>query len=176
MKLKNATLIALIGTVLYFIESLINLIRFGIILGTSFNYVRCSIEVLFSLGLTIFFILLYSKQIKEDTETINQSLIPSSNTSERQNSSSAFSEYMSFKRMISLTIVPIIYVIGTIAIVVMSSVLIYRGIVDEGAEHLILEGFGFLTIGNVLWRLVCEGWASLICVVTLSFNSEKKCE
>ncbi len=176
MKLKNATLIALIGTVLSLIERLIIVVKYVVILGSSVDNMRMILGILFLIGLIIFFIVLYSKQLKEDTETINQSLITSSYSSDQQKSSSAFSEYMSFKRMISLTIVPIIYVIGTIAIVVMSSVLIYRGIVDEGAEHLILEGFGFLTIGNVLWRLVCEGWASLIRVVTLSFNSEKKCE
>lgn len=174
MKMKNAILIALIGTVLSLIERLIIVIKYVVILGSSVDNMRMILGILFLIGLTIFFIVLYSKQLKEDPETINQSLINSTYSSGQQKSSSAFSEYMSFKRMISLTIIPILYMLGTIAIVVISSALIYSGIVDEGAEHLVLEGFGLLTIGNVLWRLVCEGWASLIRVVSISFNSEKK--
>ena len=173
MKLKNATLIALIGTVLSLIERLIIVVKYIVILGSSVDNMRMILGILFLIGLIIFFIVLYSKQLKEDTETINQSLITSSYSSDQQKSSSAFSEYMSFKRMISLTIVPIIYVLGIIAIVAISSALIYSGIVDEGAEHLVLEGFGLLTIGNILWRLTCEGWTSLIRMASLFFMKEK---
>ncbi|WP_321287699.1 DUF4282 domain-containing protein [uncultured Sunxiuqinia sp.] len=173
MKMKHAILIALIGTVLSLIEKVIIVIKYVVILGSSVDNMRMVLGIFFLIGLLIFFSVLYSKQIKEDPKNINQSPVISPNSAEQQKSSSVFAEYMSFKRMISLTVVPIIYVLGIIAIVAISSALIYSGIVDEGAEHLVLEGFGLLTIGNILWRLTCEGWTSLIRMASLFFMKEK---
>jgi hypothetical protein len=61
MKIKDATLIAIISTILLLIARLVGFIRYIDRLDT-FGYIDFGIGILFPIGLIIFFIVLYNKQ------------------------------------------------------------------------------------------------------------------
>lgn len=73
--------------------------------------------------------------------------------------------FLSFKKMISMDLVKIIYLIGTICITLwgISSMLTafsnssYHGILGWAVIQFFL-GLIIVTIGNLLWRVTCEGW------------------
>lgn len=61
MKIKDATLIAIISTILLLIARLVSFIIYIDRLDT-FGYIDFGIDILFPIGLVIFFIVLYNKQ------------------------------------------------------------------------------------------------------------------
>jgi len=65
---------------------------------------------------------------------------------------SSESGFFSFKKMISLPLIKILYVIGIFVITIGSIVMI----VDD--EDKLLFGIAVIVIGNLLWRILCEGW------------------
>jgi len=60
-------------------------------------------------------------------------------------------DFFDFRKMISVQIIKILYVIGVIAITIGGIVMLFIG-------DLALAGLGILIIGNLLWRVICEGW------------------
>ena len=68
------------------------------------------------------------------------------------------SEFLSFEKMISTTIIRIIYILGVIALVIGGIAGIAQG--DEA----VLIGLGVIIIGNLVWRVICEGWIILFSI------------
>lgn len=60
-------------------------------------------------------------------------------------------DFFSFKRLITTQIIGAIYVIGLIAITIGGIVAMF-----SGSTEAIAGGIMAITIGNVVWRLVCE--------------------
>jgi hypothetical protein len=66
-------------------------------------------------------------------------------------------EFFDFRKMISNMIIKILYVLGALALTI-------GGIVMLFIDDLILPGIGFLILGNLLWRVICEGWILLFSI------------
>ncbi|MCK4416668.1 MAG: DUF4282 domain-containing protein, partial [Candidatus Latescibacteria bacterium] len=64
--------------------------------------------------------------------------------------------FFSFRTMISTTLIKIIYALGMIGLTIGGIVMIV-----QGAEKRQLIGVALIVFGNLLWRIVCEGWILL---------------
>ena len=107
-------------------------------------------------------------------ENLNESLgINEDNSSKMQ--SNGFADYFSFRTLISLAVIQIVYVLGTLAITISSIVSISKGSQGRyGGDGLILSGFLLLIFGNLFWRLMCEAWILLFRMSTSLSNIEKE--
>jgi len=66
--------------------------------------------------------------------------------------------FWSFDKMISGSLIKFLYVLGLLAIIISGIVLIKNGIDSRyGGELLIGGGIGIITLGNLFWRIICEG-------------------
>lgn len=61
------------------------------------------------------------------------------------------SDFFNFKRLITTEIIGAVYVIGFLAITIGSIVAMF-----SGSSEAFVSGLAGVTIGNVVWRLVCE--------------------
>lgn len=69
-----------------------------------------------------------------------------------------FGEYFSFRQMVSNSIIKILYFCGAIIICILSLVAVVRGVTaTETNVRDVLGGAALLFVGNLLWRVVCEG-------------------
>ncbi|MCK5739621.1 DUF4282 domain-containing protein [bacterium] len=66
--------------------------------------------------------------------------------------------FLSFHKMVSTSIIKLLYILGLLALTIGGGVGIFSG--DEGS----IIGLLALTIGNLLWRLICEGWILLFSI------------
>lgn len=81
--------------------------------------------------------------------------------------------YLSFRTMLSGSLVSIVYVLGAVVITVLSVAMI-AGVYHEVPYYMPwyvsrdkavpLIGIGLLVFGNIAWRLLCEGWAVLFSI------------
>ena len=77
-------------------------------------------------------------------------------------------EFLEFRKIVSTFIIKVIYTLGLIA-------LIFGGIggLVSGEEELMLIGLGVITVGNLLWRVVCEGLVLLFSIHDILGSIEK---
>lgn len=54
--------------------------------------------------------------------------------------------------MVSPTLIKFFYVLGALALTLGGITMLFIG------QEQILIGLGALTVGNLLWRILCEGW------------------
>lgn len=68
------------------------------------------------------------------------------------------SEFLSFKKMITLQIIQIVYIVGAILITLSSLAMMFGGSSDYGSMMPggFVPGLIFLVCGNILWRVYCE--------------------
>jgi lipoprotein signal peptidase len=67
--------------------------------------------------------------------------------------------YFSFQKMISPTLIKVVYVIGVVGIMVAAIYMVFAGTKEtEDTAKLVkvLSALLLATVGNLLWRLVCE--------------------
>ena len=67
--------------------------------------------------------------------------------------------YFSFQKMISPTLIKVVYVIGMVGIIVAAIYMVFAGTkeTDDTAKLVkVLSAILLATVGNLLWRLVCE--------------------
>lgn len=69
------------------------------------------------------------------------------------------SGFFSFRKMVSTAIIKLLYILGMLALTIGGLGGILSGD-DEGT----IWGLLALTIGNLLWRLICEGWILLFSI------------
>ena len=67
-------------------------------------------------------------------------------------------DFFSFKIMISLSIVKIIYAIGFVIITAIGIVTMVSGISDYSGFLGIIAGLMIILFGNIVWRVLCEWW------------------
>ncbi len=73
-------------------------------------------------------------------------------------------DFISFNKLISKTLIMVVYVVGSLAITVAGVLNIlprseripYLGEVAHTSNFRILLGLGIIVIGNLLWRIACE--------------------
>jgi hypothetical protein len=83
--------------------------------------------------------------------------------------------FFSFRTMISTTLTKIIYVLGMIGITISGIFMVVQAIESRyGSDMQILLGIGLILIGNLLWRIVCEGWILLFSMHDILFSIEKE--
>lgn len=93
--------------------------------------------------------------------------------------------FIGFRKLVSGTIIKIIYATGVFALIVVGLLTIaYPFLVDlTGMTELqtslsptiyILTGLLILTVGNLLWRLICEGWILLFSIHEILASIESK--
>ncbi len=65
-------------------------------------------------------------------------------------------EFFRFKKMISLTLIKVLYVIGVVVLTIAGLIIMFGGArYGEGALAFIY-GLGVIVLGNLVWRLICE--------------------
>jgi hypothetical protein len=73
------------------------------------------------------------------------------------------SEYLTFKRFITPTFIMIIYILGALAVTILSFLIMLGGTFavqgfSMGGGIAILLGVLMLIFGNLAWRILCEYW------------------
>ncbi len=83
-------------------------------------------------------------------------------------------EYFSFEKMVSQSLIKVIYLLGSIIITIVPILLIFNGIYPVGGM-MVLVIFGII-LGNLLWRVFCEAWIALFKILDSLERMEKKKE
>ena len=107
------------------------------------------------------------------SENINEIL----ETKEDTNKEDFEDGYFSFRKMISVTLIKILFVVFMIAITLSGIVMIFKGTdIDHGGDALIYGGIALLIFGNLFWRIICEGWIVIFSLheTTVSILNELK--
>ena len=95
------------------------------------------------------------------------------------------SGYFSFRNLVSNSLIKIIYVFGMIGITIAgmntlqegvrgSGKIVMVGLAIIGSGKIIMVGLAIVVIGNLLWRIVCEGWILLFSMHEILSSIEKK--
>lgn len=69
------------------------------------------------------------------------------------------SEFLSFKKMITLQIIQIVYLVGAILLTLASLAMMFGGSSSDYGSLMpggFVTGLIFLVCGNILWRVYCE--------------------
>ena len=76
-------------------------------------------------------------------------------------------DFFSFRKMVSTVIIKVIYLFGALGLTI-------GGIITPFIDDdLILAGIGALTLGNFLWRIICEAWILLFSIHDILGSIEK---
>jgi len=82
--------------------------------------------------------------------------------------------YFSFRKMVSTHLIKVIYILGLIAITIGGIGMIVAGADQYNGEVFVLGGIALLIIGNLLWRILCEGWILLFSIHDILGSIEKE--
>lgn len=66
-------------------------------------------------------------------------------------------EFFSFRSMISLSIIQLLYAVGALGVTIAGVVVVFSQQISDS----VLIGLGLIVVGNLAWRLVCESAAIL---------------
>ena len=80
------------------------------------------------------------------------------------------SEFFSFRTMITPAIIKVLYVLGVIALIIVGIVMMVNSYYDYG----LFIGLGIIVLGNILWRLICEGTILMFSVHEILGSIERK--
>jgi len=107
------------------------------------------------------------------SENINEILETKSDSNQKVSEGG----FCSFQKMISCTLIKILYVIGMIVITIGGIVMIVQGSdMYRGGEAFVMGGLALIIFGNILWRIICEGWIVMFSLheTTVSILNELK--
>lgn len=76
-------------------------------------------------------------------------------------------DFISFRKMVSTVLIKFIYILGMVILTISGIVVFFRG-----GENILL-GLGIIIIGNLLWRVTCEGWVILFNIHDILGSIEK---
>lgn len=85
-----------------------------------------------------------------------------------------FGGFLSFRTMVSRTLIQIIYVLGALGLSVYGIIVIVKSLKGSGSGDQILIGIGILSIGNLVWRIICESWILLFSIHDVLVSIERK--
>lgn len=81
--------------------------------------------------------------------------------------------FFSFRIMFSRTLIQLFYVIGAIGLLVAGTISIVDSFKENSREKLLM-GIGLVTVGNIFWRVVCEGWILFFNIHDILVSIERK--
>jgi hypothetical protein len=91
-------------------------------------------------------------------EERGEKVVPQRQTTHAQPVEGGIGDFFSFRTMISTALVKVLYVLDLIGITASGIVMIIRATQERQASgEQILVGVAVIVLGNLLWRLVCEG-------------------
>jgi len=82
--------------------------------------------------------------------------------------------YFSFRKMISTLLIKVIYIVGLISITYGGIRLIVAGVDKHDGEVFVLGGIALLILGNIIWRILCEGWILIFSIHDILGSIEKE--
>jgi len=89
--------------------------------------------------------------------------------------STPFNDFISFREFISLAFIQVIYGLGAVLISIYGIVVLSGGqSFMMGGQSEPLLGIGIIFLGNILWRLVCEAWILFFRLADSVSNIEAK--
>jgi len=95
----------------------------------------------------------------EDTnENTTKPAIMTERTKEKMHNYETPGGYFSFNKMITVSLIKIIYTVVTIAITISGILMINKGMGANGDDLNIISGISTIIAGNLVWRLFCEFW------------------
>lgn len=71
-------------------------------------------------------------------------------------------DFLAFRKMVSTTIIKLIYILGVIGLTISGVVSFFRGFMGFPMGFPI--GLGTVVFGNLLWRVFCEIWILLFSI------------
>jgi hypothetical protein len=86
----------------------------------------------------------------------------------------SFNDFISFRKFISLTFIQVIYVIGALAVTIAGIVFIVLAFDYRLNEEDLLAGIGLIILGNLIWRVICEAWILFFRLASSVGNIEKQ--
>lgn len=105
-----------------------------------------------------------NKLLKRDID----SLIDRESTNTTQIKREEEGGFFSFRTMITPVIIKILYVLGAIALIIVGIVMISDNLNSRyGSDEEVWIGFGLIILGNLIWRIICEG-------IILMFNIHER--
>ena len=161
MSLKTATLIAI---VCISISTILSIISFIDLTKQGYSNYSWLIQVILADGGVLFFlIVLYTKQKKiirggNMADDLNSTLGIEPDEENDEEPETQPGGFFSFRLMIAPILIKIIYVLGMIGVTVAGIVMIIQGMESRRQEELVYIGLLYIVIGNLVWRLICEGW------------------
>lgn len=99
----------------------------------------------------------------------NPNAIPQQNQPEEVNvTNTQRNGFLSFRTMVSRTLIQIIYIVGALGLCAYGIIMIANGIIiigkstdGSGSIEQVITGLGIILLGNLIWRIICEGWILL---------------
>ena len=82
--------------------------------------------------------------------------------------------FFNFRTMVSRTLIQIIYIFGVLGLSIYGIILIVNATKDHGDGGLVVTGLGFLLLGNLVWRIICEAWILLFNIHDVLVSIERK--
>ncbi len=82
--------------------------------------------------------------------------------------------FLSFRTMVSRTLIQVIYILGAIGLSVYGIILIDKSTEGNGSGGLVVTGLGILLLGNLAWRITCEAWILLFNIHDVLVSIERK--
>jgi len=84
------------------------------------------------------------------------------------------SGFFSFRTMITPAIIKGLYVLGAIALIIVGIVILYGKFLMVNSDYELFIGLGIIVLGNILWRLICEGTILMFSVHEILGSIERK--
>ena len=83
--------------------------------------------------------------------------------------------FFSFRTMVSRTLIQIIYILGMIAFSIGGILIMVQAANSRyGAGEKFMIGLVVLILGNLIWRIICEGWILLFNIHEVLVSIERK--
>lgn len=82
--------------------------------------------------------------------------------------------FFSFQKMISRTLIQIIYILGAVFITLGGLRFLVMAANMRSSGSLVITGLGLLIVGNLIWRIVCEAWILLFSIHDLLASIDRK--
>jgi DNA-directed RNA polymerase subunit RPC12/RpoP len=83
--------------------------------------------------------------------------------------------FFSFRTMVSRILIQIIYILGALGLSIYGIIIIGQATQQEyGSGGKIVTGLCILTLGNLIWRIICEAWILLFNIHDVLVSIERK--
>jgi len=106
--------------------------------------------------------------------TPNQQRSPKASDPKSARRSSEENGFLSFRTMVSGAIIKVLYAVVAAAITIAGIMMIVSGLQEDRLLEGAGAGLALLVVGNLLWRLICEGLILLFSIHEVLVSIERK--